>query len=285
MLTINLMNTRHKAVEHRRRKLWRRVDSKDSLFPPCLRETLRVRGWLQVRVKTHEYALSTRLLNGGHVALKGHRIWAREVFFTKNQVNGARIHPVPSFSHSFRSSSPPILFLLLFVIYSLFFRFSFLFILFAARGIEEEEEQVRQSWRIKWLSPFSYRERLTASSRWTTRNCASVHQGELCRALHVVLDRDGIDFRKASHCFSPRILSHFSLSLSLSWMHEQISVKCFSRGDYIVPLWNCNIAKCDETWRFSDFFFLLLSCYSVVDENQYFTTISLNERIERVSLK
>lgn len=136
MLTINLMNTRHKAVEHRRRKLWRRVDSKDSLFPPCLRETLRVRGWLQVRVKTHEYALSTRLLNGGHVALKGHRIWAREVFFTKNQVNGARIHPVPSFSHSFRSSSPSILFF-----YSLFIRYSFDFLSSLFYSLREESKK------------------------------------------------------------------------------------------------------------------------------------------------
>lgn len=127
--------------------------------PFCPRETLRVRGWLQVRVKTHEYALSTRLLNGGHVALKGHRIWAREVFFTKNQVNGARIHPIPSFSLSFPSSSPSILFPL-FVIYSLrlilsiFLIFSFSFLhsflpLYFIRGEgNRRRRNVRQSYQV-----------------------------------------------------------------------------------------------------------------------------------------
>lgn len=125
--------------------------------PFCPRETLRVRGWLQVCVKTHEYALSTRLLNGGHVALKGHRIWAREVFFTKNQVNGARIHPIPSFSLSFPSSSPSILFPL-FVIYSLrlilsiFLIFSFSFLpLYFIRGEgnrRRRRRNVRQSYQV-----------------------------------------------------------------------------------------------------------------------------------------
>lgn len=120
--------------------------------PFCPRETLRVRGWLQVCVKTHEYALSTRLLNGGHVALKGHRIWAREVFFTKNQVNGARIHPIPSLS----LSSPSILFPL-FVIYSLrlilsiflIFSFSFLPLYFIrGEGNRRRRRNVRQSYQV-----------------------------------------------------------------------------------------------------------------------------------------
>ena len=144
-----IINTRRKAVEHRRKAealAKGGADSKDSLFPPLPRWNLE--GWLQVRVKTHEYALSTRLLNGGHVALKGHRIWAREVFFTKNQVNGARIHPIPS--SSFPSPSPSTSFVL-FVIYSLYLLSRFLIFfpssLFYSRRIEEEEE-VRQSWRV-----------------------------------------------------------------------------------------------------------------------------------------
>ena len=130
------------------------VDSKQLYEKGCwllthvVRPRWNLEGWLQVRVKTHEYALSTRLLNGGHVALKGHRIWAREVFFTKNQVNGARIHPIPS--SSFPSPSPSTSFVL-FVIYSLYLLSRFLIFfpssLFYSRRIEEEEE-VRQSWRV-----------------------------------------------------------------------------------------------------------------------------------------
>lgn len=218
-----IINTRRKAVEHRRKAealVKGGADSKDSLFPPL--PPWNLEGWLQVCVKTHEYALSTRLLNGGHVALKGHRIWAREVFFTKNQVNGARIHPIPS--SSFPSPSPSTSFVLYYLFvtsHSLDFSFSFLPLYFTREESKKKKKSDnRDAYRVA-LFPFSHRERLTASSRWTTRNCASVHQGELCRALHVVLDRDGIDFRKASHCFSPRILSDFSLSL----MHARADIR------------------------------------------------------------
>lgn len=175
--------------------------------------------------------------------------------------------------------------------FSLDFSFSFLPLYFTREESKKKKKSDnRDAYRVA-LFPFSHRERLTASSRWTTRNCASVHQGELCRALHVVLDRDGIDFRKASHCFSPRILSDFSLSSSLvDACTSRYPLNVSRGGDYIVPLWNCNIAKCDETWRFSDSFFSSFSSFVLLGrwrENiLYFSErIPQNERIERVSLK
>lgn len=187
----------------------------------------------------------------------------------------------------------PLSFYSLFIRYtfSLDFSFSFLPLYFTREESKKKKKSDnRDAYRVA-LFPFSHRERLTASSRWTTRNCASVHQGELCRALHVVLDRDGIDFRKASHCFSPRILSDFSLSSSLvDACTSRYPLNVSREGDYIVPLWNCNIAKCDETWRFSDSFFSSFSSFVLLGrwrENiLYFSErIPQNERIERVSLK
>lgn len=155
--------------------------------------------------------------------------------------------------------------------FSLDFSFSFLPLYFTREESKKKKKSDnRDAYRVA-LSPFSHRERLTASSRWTTRNCASVHQGELCRALHVVLDRDGIDFRKASHCFSPRILSDFSLSSSLvDACTSRYPLNVSRGGDYIVPLWNCNIAKCDETWRFSDSFFFFFFCVARSLTREYF---------------
>lgn len=153
--------------------------------------------------------------------------------------------------------------------FSLDFSFSFLPLYFTREESKKKKKSDnRDAYRVA-LSPFSHRERLTASSRWTTRNCASVHQGELCRALHVVLDRDGIDFRKASHCFSPRILFDFSLSL-VDACTSRYPLNVSREGDYIVPLWNCNIAKCDETWRFSDSFFFFFFCVARSLTREYF---------------
>lgn len=156
MLIINLTNTRHKAVEHRRRKLWRRVTriQRTAFLPPWNLEGERLVAGARKDPRVRPF----------HAAAE----WRpRGTQGAPNMGQRSVLHQEPSqwstnpsdsifLSLSFPSSSPSILFPL-FVIYSLrlilsiflIFSFSFLPLYFIrGEGNRRRRRNVRQSYQV-----------------------------------------------------------------------------------------------------------------------------------------